>query len=170
MIHKKRYIAVIFILGGFVLMFLFYPERTALTFEDPETHRLLACLPVSENDHFQIVFTHSVHLSDVYEEYVLKEGKIHPFQLTYSDTAVGMPANADDGESFSVKNGKYRIQNLKGSYQELNLTIGAIKANHRMIYKGKIYSLKNHFGAGKNILIKYKKINNWSLWRGGKLT
>ncbi|WP_353949329.1 DUF1850 domain-containing protein [Sporolactobacillus sp. Y61] len=170
MTRRISYISIVIVMTGSVLMFLFYPNRPALIFEDPETHRLLASLPVDEKDHFQIVFTHSVHLSDVCEEYVLKEGKIYPFQLTYSDTAVGMPANAGDGESFSVKNGKYRIQNLKGAYHGLNLTIGAIVANHRMIYQGKTYSLKNNFGPGKNILITYKKISYWSLWRGGKLT
>ncbi|RYM06366.1 DUF1850 domain-containing protein [Sporolactobacillus sp. THM7-7] len=170
MIRKKLTLSAVLILGGLLLVYLFYPYRTALTFEDPETHQLLAWLPVRENDHFQILYTHSVHLSDVFEEYELRDGKLRPFQLTYEDTAVGMPANAGAGESFEIKNGNYIIKDLKGAYQELNLTIGQIKANHRIVYQKKIYTLKNYFGAGKAILIKYEKLSNWHLWKGEKLT
>ena len=152
-----------------VAWFLFYPYRYVLSFQEPSTGKVIAYLPVSETDHFQIKFIHSVHLSEVVEEYQIKEERIYPVQLVYEDTSIGMPADAGDGETFEMKNGKYYISNLQGFHDKINLKVGQVRANHTIVYEQQDYLLKNYVGAGRVVTISAVHQSNWKLWEGVKL-
>ncbi|WP_077623790.1 DUF1850 domain-containing protein [Sediminibacillus massiliensis] len=159
--------SVVFILfSSFVFLFLFYPYRYVLSFQDPFTDKVAAFLPIKNGDHFYIQFTHSVHLSEVFEEYEIIGDTIYPVQLVYEDTAIGMPSNAQEGETFEVKDGKYYISNLQGSYPEINLAVGQVRANHTILYNNKEYLLKDYVGAGTSISIVPVYQNNWNLFKG----
>lgn len=167
---KIKYIiicGVIFVIG--IIIALFYPYRYVLYFQDPYSKELLAYLPIEEEDQFQIKYTHSVHLSDVYEEYKIKEEILYPLELIYEDTAVGMPANAGEGETFEMKDGKYYISNLQGRYETITLAVGQVRANHTIIYQGQSYELKKYVGAGKIVTIAADRITNWKLLEGAEM-
>ncbi|SDM40233.1 DUF1850 domain-containing protein [Sediminibacillus halophilus] len=159
------FIVSIFLLAATAVL-LFYPYRYILALQDPFTDEILAYLPVNDTDHFQIKFTHSVHLSDVIEEYEINQETIYPYQLIYEDTAIGMPSNAGEGETFEMKDGKYYISNLQGSLSEINLAVGQVRANHKIIYQNQSYLLKDYVGAGTSITITPTHESNWHLLKG----
>ncbi|SDK23409.1 DUF1850 domain-containing protein [Sediminibacillus albus] len=165
---KKRLLVIstVLLLAAALSMFLFYPYRYVLSFHEPFSEEILAYLPIKETDHFQIKYTHSVHLSDVIEEYEIKDETIYPYQLIYEDTAIGMPSNAGEGETFEMKDGKYYISNLQGSFQEINLAVGQVRANHAIIYKNQSYLLKDYVGAGTKVSIAPTRESNWHLFKG----
>ena len=52
-----------------MLTVLFIPFRKSLVFYERNTGQIAAYLPVKEGDTFQIIFTHSINLTDVIEKY-----------------------------------------------------------------------------------------------------
>ncbi|WP_371068803.1 DUF1850 domain-containing protein [Sediminibacillus sp. JSM 1682029] len=167
MLLKKRWLFTggIFLLAAAAIL-LFYPYRYVLAMQDPFTDEILAYFPIKDTDHFQIKFTHSVHLSDVIEEYEINHEMIYPYQLVYEDTAIGMPSNAGEGETFEMKDGKYYISDLQGSFSEINLAVGQVRANHTIIYQNQSYLLKDYVGEGTSITITPTHESNWHLLKG----
>lgn len=166
-IKKISYIAgclLILITGG--IFFLFYPYHYVLYFQDPYTKELLAYLPVEDEEQFQIKYTHSIHLSDVYEGYKVEDEVLYPVELIYEDTAIGMPANAEEGEVFNMKDGKYYISNLQGQHKTITLAVGKVRANHAIIHQGQSYELKEYVGAGTIVTIAAGRMTNWKLLKG----
>lgn len=151
------------------LWYACYPSQYILAFENPDNGELLSFLPVVDGDHFQIKYTHSIHLSDVNEEYVIRDERLFPNRLVYEDTGVGMPANAEAGQTFTMEDGKYILSDLQGSTDKLYLTIGVVRANHQIIFKDTAYSLQDNIGPGKTIAIVSRHVNHWTLWKGEKL-
>ncbi|MCP3026805.1 DUF1850 domain-containing protein [Halobacillus sp. A5] len=170
--HQKFYLIIIGIsLAAVVLavVWAFYPYRSVITFEPIDRQGSNAYMPITETEHFKLKFTHSVHLSDVVEEYEVREGRLYPVQMIYEDTAIGMPSNAEEGETFEVKDGKYYISDLNGFHESINLSIGQVRADHTIIYKEKSYLLKDILGAGSFIRIVPQHVSNWELMRGETL-
>ncbi|WP_173917061.1 DUF1850 domain-containing protein [Halobacillus sp. Marseille-Q1614] len=160
----------IYILGPSVFAILlfwgFYPYQSVISFEVLDEQEEKTYLKIPEGDHFQLTFTHSVHLSDVIEEYKLKNDRLYPVQLIYEDTAVGMPSNGQEGETFTVKDGKYYITELQGFHESITLSVGQVRANHTILYNDESYLLKDFVGAGSVIKIKPGHESNWNLMRG----
>ncbi|WP_079478082.1 DUF1850 domain-containing protein [Halobacillus salinus] len=148
---------------------LFLGERYVVAFQMMPEKETNAYLPVSESDHFQLKFTHSVHLSDVFEEYAVQDNKLKPVQLIYEDTAIGMPSNAGEGETFEMRDGKYYITNLQGDYESIDVMLGQVRANHTIIYYDHTYPLKDYLEAGSWVKIKPLHISNWQWLKGVKL-
>ncbi|MGG3799502.1 DUF1850 domain-containing protein [Metabacillus fastidiosus] len=155
--------ALIFIL----LPFFPYKQVVAFTFEDEE--KLLAYLSLEEKEAFQIQYTHSIHNSDVTETYRISSNQIIQIELAYKDFAVGMPANAEGNELFIRKGGIYYIKNMKRTFSYIDLRIGQVKANHRLIYEGKTYPLSSDIKPGTWVRITPKKITLWQQLKGVKI-
>ncbi|WP_347861276.1 DUF1850 domain-containing protein [Salimicrobium sp. PL1-032A] len=155
--------------GMFIYWGIFSPARYVLAIEPMPEREELYFLPVSESEHFQLQFTHSVHLSKVIEEYELHKDMLVPVRLIYEDTAIGMPSNAGEGETFEMKNGKYYISDLTGKHSSLDLNIGQVKAEHTIKYNDSSHVLKDSIEAGSWVRIEPKHLSNWELWRGVKL-
>lgn len=87
----KKWVVMVIICGLIALMFI--PFGRALTFTETRTNRpTLHYIKLTEHTDFQIIFTHSIHLTDVIESYHVRP--TNDFQLLsmeYSDVAIGMP-------------------------------------------------------------------------------
>lgn len=159
-------ILIIFVSILFVLV-LVIPLKKALVFEFQNSGDVLAYLPLKDNDHFQVKYTHSIHLSSVVESYkITKNNHIKQYELMYEDFAIGMPANAEMGEIFEKKDGRYYIKNMKRTFTSFDLRVGKVRANHTVIYKEKEYPLSNSITPGTWTRIQVKKINLLQLMKG----
>ena len=164
------------LLSGIVLAVLFfstllfffpYKQVIALTYQNQD--RLLAYLPLKKEKTFQIQYTHSIHLSEVVESYRLSQNKIIQTELAYEDFAIGMPSNAEGKEVFQEKNGTYYIKNMNRTFPLIDLRIGQVRANHRLIYKNYTYSLSKSIKPGTWIRISERKLTLWQQWRAEQL-
>lgn len=160
-IEKKRTVLLLsFLIPTLIVVILLIPYKQALVFEYENTNKLLAYIPFSKDTTFKIKYTHSIHLTDVIESYkVNHNNEIQLYELEYEDFAIGMPANAEEGETFEQKNGKFYIKNMKRTFSSFDLRIGQVKANHCVIYKEKIYPLSQSIQPGTLVRIKLKEIN-----------
>jgi len=146
---------------------MFLPFKQALVFQYQNSGNVLAFIPISEGEIFQITYTHSIHLSDVVESYtVTKDQQIKQFELMYEDFAIGMPENASEGETFEHKNGKYYLKNMNRLFPSFDLRLGKVRANHTLIYGKNEYPLSNYMEPGTWVRIKIERISLWQRWKG----
>lgn len=158
--HRNRLILLVPLILLFITILLNFPFKQALVFKYQNTDKVLAYIPFSEEKTFKIKYTHSIHLSDVVETYHGREdGQIELDELMYSDFAIGMPSNAEDGEVFEEKDGKYFIRNMNRVFPHIDLRIGQVKANHTIIYGNKDYPLSDYIEKGTWVRIQMKKLN-----------
>ncbi|WP_442599232.1 DUF1850 domain-containing protein [Neobacillus sp. D3-1R] len=163
----RRTILLILLIALIISSLLFLPFKQALVFEYQNTGKILAYLPLKKQDTFQIKYTHSIHLTNVIESYsITKENEIKQYELMYEDFAIGMPANAAEGEVFEEKDGKYYIKNMKRIFPSFDLRVGKVRANHTIIYHKKEFPLSKTIEPGTWIRIHVKKVNLLEIMRG----
>lgn len=150
-------------------LIFFYPYRQviALTYEKGDS--LLAYVPLKGEETFQIQYTHSIHLSDVVESYQLSHNQIVQTELSYKDFAVGMPSSAEGEEVFEEKNGTYYIKNMNRVFPFIDLRIGQVRANHRLIYKNHVYTLSESVKPGTWVRISERRLTLWEQWKAAKV-
>lgn len=166
----KRYYWILFTLvTGAVLAAL--PFQQAVTFEAQKSGELLAYFLLRDaGQAFQIEYTHSIHLSDVLESYqVLQSGEIRQIELEYEDTSIGMPSEAEGGGVFEMKDGKYFIRNMKRDFSWIDVSVGQVSANHRLLIKNKTIPFSSFSTPGSVVRIKKQKLTLWQLWKGVNL-
>lgn len=156
---KKVIIFLIFVLIVPTII-LKVPVKNALVFEEENSEVVLAYFEMNKNENFIIQYTHSIHLSEVEEVYkILSGGNIKQEALVYEDYGIGMPSGAEGEEKFSIKDGKFHITNMNRVFPFLDVRVGKVVANHRLVVNGTIYELKDYLTPGSWVRIKYKKIN-----------
>lgn len=163
--HWKKLLAVLCIPLLFFLIF-FYPYKQVIAFLYEDQDQLLAYLSLEQDKTFQITYTHSIHLSDVTEFYHLADDEIMLTELAYEDFAVGMPSNAEGDEVFEEIAGTYHIKNMNRSFSFIDLRIGQVRANHRLVYENKTFTLSDYVKAGTWVRISPKKITLWQQLKG----
>ena len=82
-------------------------------------------------------------------------------ELAYEDFAVGMPSNAEGEEVFEEKDGTYYIKNMNRTFAYIDLRIGKVRANHRLIYRKTNILFSRFIKPGTWIRISPKKISFW---------
>jgi hypothetical protein len=143
------------------------PLQKAIVFEPNNTNEKLAYIPIENEKVFKIKYTHSIHLSDVVESYKITPSLgIQQYELMYEDFAIGMPANAENGEIFVQQDGKYYIKNMKLVFPFFHLRIGQVRANHRVIFKNIEYPLSRSLRPGSSVKVEIRKLNYFEQWKG----
>ncbi|MGD6968244.1 DUF1850 domain-containing protein [Rossellomorea vietnamensis] len=164
----KRIAAAVSVCALFLLIFV--PVKTCIVLESlkQESKDVLVPLPSSEEREFSILYTHSIHLSDVLETYKAdEESNIVQTTLVYEDTAIGMPGGAAGEEVFErTEGGKYKISNMNRTFPHIDISIGQVAANHRFIYNEKVYRLADYFEEGTLIRMSVQKQSLFQLWKG----
>jgi hypothetical protein len=84
----------------------------------------------------------------------------------YEDFAIGMPSNAENGETFEQINGAYYIKNMKRDFPYFHLRIGQVRANHTVIFKNKEYPLSHSISPGTSVKVEIRKLNFFKQWEG----
>lgn len=171
-IVKKRVILSILLLIVLSLI-LFVPFRAALVFYKENTNHVVAYLPIEEGDSFQIIFTHSIHLTDVTEVYeVLPNHSLKQNEMIYEQYGIGMPANAPEGGTIEYVDGKIHIRDMNITFPHINLRNGKIVPRHRLVWGDNFEHIawfKDYFEPGARFTVKYSKLSIWQLLKGVKI-
>ncbi|TKH09001.1 DUF1850 domain-containing protein [Peribacillus simplex] len=164
----KRFLA--FGIPLLIALLIFYPYKQVIAFSFEDQGELIAYFPLKKEKEFKIEYTHSIHLTDVLESYRLSEKQIEQIELAYHDFAVGMPSNAEGEEVFEEKDGTYFIKNMKRNFTHIDLRVGQVKANHRLIYDEKTYTLADFIEPGTWVRISSERISLWEQLKGVKIS
>jgi hypothetical protein len=159
-----HYLVIFFII---LIIFAFIPFQKAIVFQSNHGNAVFAYIPVKNETHFGIKYTHSIHLSEVVESYkITRSKKIQQYELMYKDFAIGMPSNAENGETFEQINGAYYIKNMKRVFPFFHLRIGQVRANHTLIFKNKEYPLSRSIKPGTSVKVEILKLSFFKQWKG----
>jgi hypothetical protein len=167
-LFKKRFI-ISFLLLIILSLIFFVPFRTALVFYKENTNQIEAFLPVEEGDSFQIIFTHSIHLTDVVEIYeVLPEHTIRQNEIIYEQYGIGMPSN-DEGGTLVYEDDKIHIKDMNRVFPYINLRNGKTVPRHRLVWGDQAEHLvwfKEYFEPGARFTIKVDRLSLWQFLKG----
>jgi hypothetical protein len=151
-----------------LLSLIFLPLQSVLVMEPRNGDGIPAYFSINKDKAFSIQYTHSIHLSEVEEIY--RQTTSHDIQQTsllYEDTAIGMPSNAVGEEVFErTEDGRYLISNMDKRFPYIDIRIGQVVANHRLVYEDKVYPLKNYFREGSIVRVQFKKVSLFNKWKG----
>src|SRR5690606_2536563 len=106
----KKWIFIILVFLSVIVWFI--PFERSITFtetrvQDPVQH----FLPLKNENEFQLIFTHSIHLTDGTERYnLLPTNEFQLLSMEYTDVAIGMPGHAEEGQTLHYE---YRIYTLQ---------------------------------------------------------
>ncbi|MBP2076309.1 DUF1850 domain-containing protein [Oceanobacillus polygoni] len=175
MLHNKRITIVILIIASLLGIFLFAPVDTALVFYEKNTRQLAAFKPIEIDDKFQIVFTHSIHLTDVVEKYTVTENlDIKQYEIVYEEFGIGMPANAGEGQTFIYEDGKYHVKDLDNYFDSMKIRNGKTVSENRFLWESNtgqehMVWFNDYFDPGDWFTVKVEKITLWEYMRGVKI-
>ncbi|MEG0473757.1 MAG: DUF1850 domain-containing protein [Solibacillus sp.] len=150
---------------------IFIPFQRALVLTETRNEQPIVnyVLLDSGND-FQIVFTHSIHLSDVIESYrVLTSYELQLVSMEYSDVAIGMPGYAEKGQALTYEEGVYTLRYDDAKLPNFTLHIGAVQHKLMLRYGEEEYDLKENLKKGKAYFTEVRKISFYEKMKGVKL-
>lgn len=156
-----------------VLLFFKLPVQKAVVFYRQNTDEIAAYLPVEVGDSFQIIFTHSIHLTDVVEKYrVTDDNEIVQYEFVFEQFGIGMPNHAREGEIFTYEDGKYHIKNMNNRFSQLNIRNGKTVSRHRLVWgeQGEYQVWFNdYFIPGGYYVVKVEDLTLWQALEGVKI-
>lgn len=157
-------------------LILFIPFRTAIVFYKENTNQIQAFLPIGKGDTFQIIFKHSIHLTDVVEKYTLLDNdQIKQYEIVYEHFGIGMPSNANKGEIFVYEDGKYHIKDLKNIFASMNIRNGKTVSENRLVWGGPddeerhMVWFNEYFKPGAWFTVKSDKLSLWQYLIGVRI-
>jgi hypothetical protein len=166
---KRKTVAAVLAIGFLlVLPFVPFKECVVLKSLNQDTRDVLVPVTSEKGKEFSILYTHSIHLSDVLEVYKADGNRnIVQTTLIYEDTGIGMPGGATGDEVFSrTHDGKYKISNMNRIFPYIDISIGQVAANHRFIYNEKVYPLADFFKKGTLIRMSVQKQSLYQFLKG----
>jgi len=173
---RNRFIPIILItIFCFSVIVLTIPIKTTLIFYERNTDKISAYLPVEPSQTFQIIFTHSIHLTDVIEKYeVTEEFQIKQYEIVFEEFGISMSSNAEGNEEFVYENGKYHIKNMNNIFSSMNIRNGKTVSKHRFIWedkKGKEHMIyfNKFFEPGEWFTVKVEKLSLLETWKEVKI-
>lgn len=153
-----------------VCIILFIPFKQVFSFEETRTSNGQTVYIPFHNDElaFQFIYTHSIHLSDVVEYYeVTNDLSIKSIAMEYEDLAIGMPGYAEEGETLTIEDGKYRLTFAANIMPSFTMHISNISSKQHFLYNDVEYDLKKVLKKGSSYLFGLKKISFFQWLRGG---
>lgn len=167
---KSRLWFVIILFIAVIICMLFLPYRTALVFYVENTDQVEAFLPLQKGDTFQIIFKHSIHLTDVTEKYlVMDNNQIRQYEIVYEEFGIGMPSNAQEGETFVYEDGKYHIKDLNNIFSSMNIRNGKTVSETRLVWGNQgehMVWFNDYFAPGAWFTLKIEKLTLWQYLKG----
>ncbi|AYC29044.1 DUF1850 domain-containing protein [Paenisporosarcina cavernae] len=164
---KKRTFGILFFLLIAIVGIVTLPYKWSFVFYEQRNTSPIAYLPLENDESFQIRYTHSIHLSDVLETYLItKEKDIRVYGVEYEDFAIGMPSNAGEGETFVEKDGKYVITGMKTVIPSFDILVGDVDRDLYFLYNGYEHNMKDFLVRGNTYTLQLDKLSLFDQWKG----
>ena len=109
-------------------------------------------------DTFDVKWIHSVTKQPVIETYQLVDiGQIPITKMVFDEFGPNLPARPEFNQEWIIADGKFTVINYERIFERVPVTIGAVIANHTLIYNGQITPLKDVFRPGGYVHIGLAK-------------
>lgn len=151
-----------------ILVLVFAPIYKVFSFTETRTNTPQTFyINLSKEIDFQIRFTHSIHLTDVIEKYEVTDlNELKLVSMEYEDVAVGMPAYAEEGQTLTYENGRYKLSFNNKKLKNFILYIGDVDYDLYFYYNGREYNLKDTLRRGSSYLFKVQRFSLYDKLKG----
>jgi len=118
-----------------IILLLFIPFKSTLVFYEKNTDNIAAYIPLKSGEMFQIIFVHSIHLTDVTEKYeLIKDNQIKQSEMIFSDFGIGMPYEVKEHEKIFYEDGFYHLINMDNRFDSMKIRNGKTVSKHRFVW------------------------------------
>lgn len=147
---------------------VFFPLADCFVFTETRSDKPAShYIRQKEENGFAIRYTHSIHLSDVVETYeATDDRKIRLVHMEYEDLAIGMPGHAEEGESFSSEDGKYKLSYENRVLDSFTLFVADIDTDLQFRYGEGSYDLKQLLDPGTSYQFEIRKLSLFDMLKG----
>lgn len=168
---RKYVLLLTFLIVIVMVIVLFYPYRQVIILEEVRSEQPKAYyLPLHENRNFQIHYIHSIHLSNVKEQYrITDNGKLRFEFMQYEDVAIGLPGYAEEGEALQVEDGVYTLTFENRVIDSFVLYVGRVNTDLSLRYEQQDYHLKEFLQKGHSYEFHVAKVSNYKMFKGVRL-
>lgn len=170
----KKWLAFIIILMVIIVGLLFLPFKSSLVFYDENTEDIVAYIPLKSEETFQIIFVHSIHLTDVTEKYEITQDKqIKQSQMIFSDFGIGMPYEVKEHEEIFYEDGFYHLTKMDNRFDSMKIRNGKTVSEHRFVWKKNdekhMVEFNDYFEPGAWFTVKSGKLSMLDMWKEVKI-
>lgn len=170
----KKWLTFIVILMVIIVGLLFLPFKSSLVFYDENTEDIVAYIPLKSEETFQIIFVHSIHLTDVTEKYEITQDKqIKQSQMIFSDFGIGMPYEVKEHEEIFYEDGFYHLTKMDNRFDSMKIRNGKTVSEHRFVWKKNdekhMVEFNDYFEPGAWFTVKSGKLSMLDMWKEVKI-
>lgn len=167
----RKILLLMTILASVVLIVIFYPYKKVIVLEEVRSEKPISYfLPLHTDRHFQVNYIHSIHLSNVKEQYKITDHEKLRFEfMQYEDVAIGLPGYAEEGETLVVEDGVYTLTFENRVIDSFVLYVGRVNADLSLRYEQKDYHLKDYLQRGHSYNFHVTKVSNLELLKGVRI-
>ena len=159
--NKKKILIIIFL--GLIIFTAFIKINVLEVYifdEGEKKNEVILQFQVKTQDEFIVKWTHSVSKQPVLEKYnINKDLKIETKEMIFDTFSANLPATPDYNTKWEFNKDNIRVYNFDRTYENLPIVIGEVIANHRLIYKGKKYFLKDIYKPGGFVKVRITEKN-----------
>lgn len=157
--------------GSFVLLWWLYPYHRTIALEEVRSEQpVFYYLPLHNEPYFQINYIHSIHLSNVKEQYkVTDENKMRFEYMQYEDVAIGLPGYAEQGETLELLDGVYKLTFSDRVIDSFVLYVGKVNTDLSLRYEQQDYHLKDFLQKGQSYDFRIAKVSKFTMGKGVRL-
>lgn len=138
------------------LLFLFLVPVDVLEVRVFETEQLVYQQRANVGDFFDIQWIHSVTLQPVVETYRLEApGKIPIVKMVFDEFGPNLPAHPEFNQYWIIEDNKFTVMGYDLIFEKVPVTIGAVIADHTLVYNGIKTPLKDVYRPGGYVEIGF---------------
>lgn len=165
--HRKRLL--IFILTIMIAVtWQWSSTMTVLMITQSPDGRIVYQARVEEGSRFSLAYIHSIHRTPVEEFFVVNEKRqIVLDAMTFESYGVGMPTSLVGDESFTMADGKLRIEHIDRTLDSFELRIGQVIANHMLLLGEQEVHLSELSQPGSAVRFEISHLHIWDYVKGG---
>jgi len=171
----KKIFSVLALIG--ILVLIWWLPVHVLEVRADATEELIYQQQAKIGDFFDINWIHSVTLQPVIETYQLEApGKIPIVKMVFDEFGPNLPAHPEYDQKWIIEDGKYTVVGYELIFERVPVTIGAVIANHTLVYNGRRTQLKDVFRPGGYVHIGFQKkslgqflIEEVEIWQKSKM-
>lgn len=149
------------ILLVFILLLFFYPINVLQVYvfdQGEQFNDVIYQSPIDVGDELTIKWTHSVSIRPVYETYLVNEALTFDVKEMIFDTySANLPARPEGDTKWEFLEDGIRVYNYDLTFDEIPVVIGAVRANHKLLYDDEVVVLKDIYKPGGYVKLRVIK-------------
>lgn len=155
--HLKK---LIIILIASLLLF-FYPIKVLQVYifdQGEKFNEIIYQSSIDTGDEVTVKWTHSVSIRPVYETYCVNDDlKFDVKEMIFDTYSANLPSQPEGQTKWEFREDSIRVYNYDLEFEEIPIVIGAVRANHILIFKDERIVLKDRYKPGGYVKVRIVK-------------